>query len=97
MYDAYGIAHWYRRGYTYPLSLGLFGLGVVNSLSGFFLVFVETGYSPLVVSSGLISINLSLILDDVASKEELTLESYAVRSGLFVFVVGLFVLIEQGS
>jgi hypothetical protein len=95
-FDALGAAQRYRQGYTYPISLGLFGLGAVNCVAGFMVIFAETGLSPLVIGSGLLSTNLSLILDDVASKDEITLERYAFRAGLFVFVVGLFVLIEQG-
>lgn len=50
----------------------------------------------MIVGSGLISTNLSVVIDDVANQDEITLERYALRSGLFVFLVGLMVLIEHG-
>lgn len=94
-FDALQTYRRYQQGYTYPISLGLFGLGAINSVAGFMIVFASTGFSPLVVGSGLLSINLSVVLDDLTTEDEITLERYAVRTGLFVFVVGLFVLIER--
>ncbi|MCB9437473.1 MAG: hypothetical protein H6673_10845 [Anaerolineales bacterium] len=75
-----------------PLSLGLVGLGALNSLAGW--IAVWSGFAPaiLVVGIGLASVSLGMVIHDYATASTPHWTQHAIRVGICIFLLGLLVL-----
>ncbi len=73
-----------------PISLGLIGLGVMNSVAGLGAIVAGFALGSLVACIGLISIDLGFFLDDLVDVPGWN--THAVRIGVTVFVAGLLIV-----
>lgn len=94
-YHAFTAWQRYQNAQALIISLALVALGELNCLAGLLVSFADTGYSPFVLGLGLLSMGLGSFLDEYAYKDAVDAVPYAIQSGIFVFVVGLLLFIEQ--
>lgn len=96
VFDVRQVYRLYQSDDPFMMGLGLTGLGAINTISGTALLFAQTGLSPIVVTTGMASSIVGAMLIALAETHILILANFAPRIGYMVFVIGLFVLVEQG-
>ena len=84
----------YRQKLILPMSLGLMGLGAVNSLVGLGIILAGYGFGVVVCGMGASSIVVGSILNDIGMSEDHTvlLDTHATRIGAAVFIIGALVV-----